>query len=350
MSQVKFTDAISRVLFDAMTRDEKTLLFGLGVADPKRVFGTTNGLLEAFGPERVFDTPTSENGMTGIAIGAATMGYRPVMVHQRLDFFLLAMDQLVNNAAKWHYMFGGQGNVPLTLRLLLGRGWGQGPTHSQNLQSWFAHVPGLRVVMPSTVENAYGLLWSSIFDPNPVVFLEHRWLHNQEGRLPEPGTAVPIGKAAIMREGSDVTLVSMSYMVLEALKAAEFLKSFGISAEVVDLRTIAPLDWQTVTASVRKTGRMIAIDTSTAEFSVTSEILAHVAQNHFSSLKAAPIKMGSPHAPVPTSVGLSEGFYPGAAEIAAASFKVLGISKVPNLESLRPERHDVPGAWFTGPF
>lgn len=350
MSKVNLANVISRTLHDAMEKDSKTLLFGLGVTDPKRVFSTTAGLLEKFGSERVFDMPTAENGMTGVAIGAAIMGYRPIMVHQRLDFFLLAMDQLVNNAAKWHYMFGGQDSVPLTIRLILGRGWGQGPTHSQNLQSWFAHIPGLKVVMPATVGDAYGLLWSSIFDPNPVVFLEHRWLHNQTGDLPEFGSAIPLGKASIMKEGKDLTIISMSYMSLESLRAADFLDTLGISVEVIDLRTISPLDWETIENSVKKTGRVIAIDTSSADFSVSSEIVAHVAQKLFSTLKSAPVKLGSPHAPVPTSFALTRQFYPEASDIIRLVLETLGVTKKIDLSSFYNELHDVPGKWFTGPF
>ena len=166
-----------------------------------------------YGFERVFDTPTSENAMTGVGIGAALNGIRPVMVHQRLDFFLLAMDQLVNSAAKWHFMFGGQGKVPITIRLILGRGWGQGPTHSQNLQAWFAHIPGLKVVMPATAEDAKGLLLESIQDDNPVSFLEHRWLHNIKGEVSEKPKYIPLGKARLVQEGFDITLVAISYMV-----------------------------------------------------------------------------------------------------------------------------------------
>ena len=183
--KISFVKAVNEALFIAMKKEKKVICFGLGIDDPKRIFGTTIGLKEKFGKNRVFDTPTSENALTGVAIGAGLVGYRSIMVHQRLDFFLLAMDQLVNGAAKWHFMFGGQNYVPLTIRLIIGRGWGQGPTHSQNLQAWFAHIPGLKVVMPATARDAKGLLLSSIFDNNPVVFLEHRWLHNLEGEVPE---------------------------------------------------------------------------------------------------------------------------------------------------------------------
>ena len=216
-----FVQAVNEALHTAMAHDPAVICFGLGVDDPKAIFGTTTGLKDRFGSERVWDMPTSENAMTGIAIGAALQGIRPVMVHQRLDFFLLAMDQLVNNAAKWHYMFGGQRSVPLTIRLILGRGWGQGPTHSQSLHAWFSHVPGLKVVMPTTPADAKDLLLASIADPNPVIFLEHRWLHNRVGPVPAGDVRVPLGKARILREGRDVSIVAVSYMVIEALHAVE---------------------------------------------------------------------------------------------------------------------------------
>ena len=243
---MNFANAVNAALHQAMEIDSSVICYGLGVTDPKAVFGTTANLEKRFGPRRVFDMPTSENAMTGVAIGAALNGIKTVMTHQRIDFFLLAMDQLVNGAAKWHYMFGGQNSIPITIRLIIGRGWGQGPTHSQNLQAWFAHIPGLKVVMPTTPEDAKGLLLASIFDPNPVIFLEHRWLHNAVGEVPAGDYRVPLGQARTARSGADITIVAMSYMTVEALHAADYLARQGICCEVIDLRTIKPLDWQTV--------------------------------------------------------------------------------------------------------
>ncbi len=185
MAIKNFSEAIREALFVAMEADSGVLCYGLGVTDPKGVFGTTMGLEEKFGSNRVFDMPTSENAMTGIGIGASLNGFRPVLTHQRLDFALLSLDQIINNAAKWRFMFGGARGVPITIRMIIGRGWGQGPTHSQNLQALFGHIPGLKVVMPSTAKDAKGLLLSSIFDPDPVIFLEHRWLHSMVEDVPE---------------------------------------------------------------------------------------------------------------------------------------------------------------------
>ena len=351
MTQKNFANAINDGLHVAMALDPALICYGLGVTDPKAVFGTTANLAQRFGAERVFDMPTSENAMTGVAIGAALNGIKTVVTHQRLDFFLLAMDQLVNGAAKWHYMYGGQNSIPITIRLIIGRGWGQGPTHSQNLQAWFAHIPGLKVVMPTTPEDAKGLLLSSIFDPNPVVFLEHRWLHNAVGEVPEGDTRVPIGLARIARVGTDVTIVAMSYMTVEALHAADYMTMQGISCEVIDLRTIKPLDWQTVMDSVAKTGRLLALDSGFTTGSVAGEIVARVAMEKFSELKSAPARLAMPDVPEPTSLALTEGFYVRAADIAARVMEMLGRDSSKVRDDLpMPTLHDVPGEWFKGPF
>jgi pyruvate dehydrogenase E1 component beta subunit len=299
----------------------------------------------------VFDMPTSENAMTGVAIGASLNGIKSVMTHQRIDFFLLAMDQLVNSAAKWHYMFGSQNSVPITIRLIIGRGWGQGPTHSQNLQAWFAHIPGLKVVMPTTPGDAKGLLISSILDPNPVVFLEHRWLHNAVGEVPSGDYRIPLGVAKIARDGSDVTIVAMSYMTIEALHAADYLAKQGISCEVIDLRTIKPLDWGTVLRSVQKTGRLLALDSGFTTGSVAGEVVARVAIDAFKYLKSPPARLAMPDVPEPTSPALTKNFYVRAADIAIKITSMMGrdFSRVRG-DLPEPMPHDVPGDWFKGPF
>lgn len=351
MPQVTFANAINSALHEALTLDSQVICYGLGVTDPKAVFGTTANLEDQFGGDRVFDMPTSENAMTGVAIGAALNGIRPVMTHQRLDFFLLALDQLVNGAAKWHYMFGSQVSVPLTIRLILGRGWGQGPTHSQNLQAWFAHIPGLKVVMPTTPADAKGLLLSSIFDPNPVVFLEHRWLHNTVGEVHEGDYRVPLGKAQVIRPGGDITLVAMSYMTVEAVHAADYLETQGISCEVIDLRTIKPLDWETVFDSVSRTGKLLALDSGFATGSVAGEIVARAAMDIFKALTAPPARLAMPDVPEPTSYGLTRGFYVRAVDIAVKVMEMMGRSAEGVRSALpEPDPHDVPGEWFKGPF
>ena len=341
-------EAIRDALDIALDADPYMVCYGLGVDDPKRIFGTTAGLAEKYGSNRVFDVPTSEAAMTGVAIGAALRGVRSVTVHQRLDFFFLAMDQLVNNAAKWHFMFGGQRSVPIVIRLILGRGWGQGPTHSQSMHSWFAHVPGLKVVMPTNAADAKGLLLSSIFDPNPVLFLEHRWLHVATSSVPAGDFRVPLGKAHVARSGRDVTITAMSYAVPEALRAASFLQTHGITCEVIDLRTVRPLDWDTIAASVRKTGRLLAVDTGGMTCSVASEIVAFVSENHFRSLRDAPRRLAMPDHPEPTSFALTKGLHPTAESIGNSVADLVGLSTRFSSESAQP--HDVPGPWFRGPF
>ena len=346
-----FAKAINDGIAVAMEKDPNVICYGLGTDDPLGVFGTTLGLQERFGKQRVFDMPTSENAMTGVAIGASLNGIRSVITHQRLDFFLLAMDQLVNNAAKWHYMFGGQVNVPMVIRLIIGRGWGQGPTHSQSLHAWFAHIPGLKVVMPTTAADAKGLLLSSIFDDNPVVFLEHRWLHNQEGVVPKGDVREPLGKAKLLHKGNDLSIVSMSYMTVEALHAVTYLESKGISCDVLDLRTISPLDWEMVFNSVRKTGRLLVLDTSSKTCSIASEVIARCSSELFNELKTAPQILTLPDFPTPTSLALTENYYHRSEDIVAKVENMLGIHF--NVEEISFDRtvpHDIPGDWFKGPF
>ena len=351
MTCMTYGAAIRDALAIALARDPGVVVYGLGTSDPKGVFGTTLGLQEAFGAERVFDMPTSENGRTGVGVGAALGGLRPVLMHQRLDFALLSLDQIVNNAAKWRFMFGGKRGGPLTIRMIIGRGWGQGPTHSQSLQAWFAHIPGLKVVMPATAEDAKGLLLASIFDEDPVIFLEHRWLHNLTGDVPSGDHRVEIGKARTMRSGSDVTIVAMSLMSVEALHAVDHLARLGITCDLIDLRTVRPIDWETIEASVRRTGRLLALDTGYETGGVAGEIVAHVVGTCWSSLKAAPRRLAMPDVPEATSPALTEHYHVRAEHVAAVVGELLGLQvDVSSLIESRRHPHDVPGDWFKGPF
>lgn len=352
MRELKFYQAIQEALDLCLAKDPRVFLMGLGVPDPKGIFGTTLGLEKKYGSERVRDMPASENAMTGVGIGAAMVGMRPVMVHQRLDFALLAVEQMVNQAAKWHFMFGGKASVPLVIRLIVGRGWGQGPQHSQSLQSWFAHVPGLKVVMPATPQDAKGLMISSIEDNNPVIFIEHRWLHNTFGPVPEGIYRVPLGPIKVAREGRDITLAATSYMVLEALKSAAILEKHGIEAEVLDIHSLRPFDQRSLINSLKKTGRLIVADTSWKEVGFSAEVLASAAEAGWEYLKAAPVRLGTLAGPVPTSPALSPHFYPGVSDIVKAAFKMLGLSdkKIPKEEMVEVLPSDVPDSRFTGPF
>ena len=351
MRKISFAEAINEAIAIAMRSSESVITYGLGVPDPKGVFSTTLNLQEEFGTERVFDTPTSENAMTGIGVGAAINGLRPIMVHQRVDFFLLALDQLINNAAKWRMMFGGESNVPITIRLIIGHGWGQGPTHSQNLHAIFSHIPGIKVVMPTTAYDAKGLLLESIFDEDPVIFLEHRWLHSLQGEVPEGDYRIPIGEAKLIDEGVNITITSLSYMTIEAIHAIMELKKIGISCDLIDLRSTSPIDWTMIYKSVNKTGNLLALDSSSGSFSVASEVIAKVTMNCFDSLKSSPKMLALEDMPSPTSFGLTDKYYVGAKEIYDNVIFILGMKKVDSSEKfIKNHPHDVPGNWFEGPF
>ena len=345
--RLSFAAAVNEAQAQAMELDDSVICFGLGADDPKGIFGTTTGLVERFGPHRVFDMPASENAMTGVGIGAALNGMRPVMTHQRMDFFLLALDQLVNNGAKWHYMFGR--GVPVTIRLIVGRGWGQGPTHSQSLQSWLTHVPGLKVVMPSRARDAKGLLLESIFDDNPVVVLEHRWLYGIEDEVDEAPFGIPLGQGERLREGEDVTLVAASHMTVEALKAWEYLAAAGVHCDLIDLKSLSPLDWDLVFDSVGKTGRVLVLDTGWAQGSVAGEIIARIAMDCHGDLKTAPRRLALPDYSVPTAFELTRNFYPHWRDIVAAVAEMTGSPMaMPDRTEILP--HDVPDPEFNGPF
>jgi pyruvate dehydrogenase E1 component beta subunit len=340
-------DTLDEVLKD----DSSTLLFGLGVNDPKGVFGTTTDLYKKYTTSRVFETPTSENAMTGVGVGLALAGFRPIMVHQRLDFFLLAMDQLVNSAAKWHFMFGGESKVSLTIRLILGRGWGQGPTHSQNLHAWFAHIPGLKVVIPAFASDVKGLLTAAIRDPNPVIFIEDRWIHSQLAEIGELKGDVPLGVANLVTTGDNLTLVSSGYMSVLALKAVKYAKEKGLKIDLIDLRTIKPLDEKMILESVKKTGRLIVVDSGVEFGSFGAYIISRISSYAFDYLKIAPKLLASPDVPEPTSHGVIEEFKITPIKIAESIFEIMNLD-IPNdlVLELKSSHHDVPDSYFTGPF
>jgi len=357
MRGITFAQAIREGIDQAMEQDHRVIVIGEGVPDPKAIFNTTAELREKFGPHRIFDMPLSENGVTGICIGAALSGMRPVMVHQRIDFSLLAMDQLVNNAAKWHYMFNGKTSVPMVVRVIVGRGWGQGPQHSQSLQAMFAQVPGLKVVMPTTAYDAKGMLISAIEDNNPVIFIEHRWLHQIKDNVPEVYYRVPLGLAKVIHEGDAVTVAAFSYMAVESLIAAKALmSSMGISIEVLDMRSVSPLDVPSVLNSVLKTGRLIVADTAFRSGSIAGELISQVVEQVFCALKTNPLRITSPNHPTPTSHFMSEHYYPGPQSIADAALDMLGVDKnsaayLKMCEmALHDGLHDTPNRGFTGPF
>ena len=314
-----YPEAIREALDQALELNPSVFVMGQGVDDPLGMFGTTLNLHNKYGRERIFDTPLSENGLMGIAIGAAIGGMRPVYFQNRPDFLLLAIDQLANHAAKWSYMFGGAVNVPLVVWACIGRGWGSAAQHSQALQGLFMHIPGLKLVMPSTCYDAKGLMLSAIADNNPVVVIENRFNFKHRGPVPENPYWVPLGKGVVRRSGKDVTLVAISYMVTEAYEAAEELAKDQIEAEVIDLRTLRPLDEEIILSSVAKTGLMVVADTGWKTGGVTAEVAALVAEKGFQLLKAPIRRVACPDVPTPAGYTLEEAFYTGKAEIADAA-------------------------------
>lgn len=346
----KTSEVINLTLKKLMKKNKNIVCFGLGVDDPKAIFGTTKDLKKKFGPYRVFDTPASENAMTGIGIGMSLNGKIPVMVHQRLDFFLLAMDQLVNNASKWSVMFGGNNKIPITIRLIIGRGWGQGPTHSQNLQSWFAHIPGLKVVTPSFPSTMKNLLIDSILDPDPVIIIEHRWIHNIEEKLNINSYKKQLGKANILKKGNHITIVSSSYSTIEILKVYETLKKNKVSFEHIDLLSIKPLDIKSIYKSVKKTGKLLILDNSSHSFcSVSSEIISQLATINPKVFKEKPIVLSLPEIASPSSYFLTKKFYNSAEDLLKSVEKILK-KKLKRYIKKNNLAHDVPDINFTGPF
>ena len=325
MRLIKYSQALSEGMVQAMEQDPNIFITGIAVDYPSGIFGSTVEAAKRFGPSRVFDAPAMENALTGILIGAAAVGKRPIIVHPRVDFMFLSFDMLLQLSAKWRYMYGGNGGMaPIVIRAIIGRGWGQGATHSQSPQAPLAHFPGLTVVMPAFPADAKGLMLSALQHSGPVVILEHRSLYDTEGEVPDEAVPIPFGKAQVVRKGNDITIVATSYMSYEALQAANELEKNGISAEVVDLRSIRPLDEETILTSVKKTGRLIAADTSWELCGIASEVVALVAEKGFSSLKSPARRIALANCPAPVSHSLEKVFYPSANTIAKAAMAMLG--------------------------
>ena len=320
---LSYSQALLEATAQEMEADPDVIVMGLNVDDFKGIYGTTLGLQERFGSDRVFDTPLSEDAMTGTAIGAALAGLRPIHVHIRMDFVLLAMNQLINIAAKTHYMYGGTLNVPIVVRSVIGRSWGQGAQHSQGLHSLLMHIPGLKVVAPSTPYDAKGTLISSIRDDNPVMFVEHRMVHFKRGVVPAEPYAVPLGQARVLVEGDDVTIVAVSYMVVEAMRACRLLTEAGIGAEVIDPVTLQPLDIDTIVESVRKTGQLIVADTAWTMCGASAEIVAQVIEALQGQREVRVRRIGFAPVTCPTTKNLENEFYPDANDVARAAFEMV---------------------------
>ena len=326
MRQLSYSLAINEALHQMMDAEPSVFLIGQGVKSPWYVGNTAQGLLERFGGKRVIDTPVSENAVTGAAVGAAIAGMRPVVVHPRVDFMMYALDPIINEAANWFYMNGGKAPVPVVFWGIINRGGEQAAQHSQALHGIFSHIPGLKVVMPSTPYDAKGLMVAAIKEPNPVVFIDDRWLYRIEADVPEDLYDVEIGKAVIRRTGDDVTLVSISYMANLTEKAAEELAASNISVEMIDMRTAKPLDLDTLLESVKKTGRLVIADGGWRSFGWAAEVAAVAAERLFEFLKAPIRRVTLPDCPAPASQVLEKAYYPDAEIIIEAVRGVMNYS------------------------
>jgi len=318
MPELTYREAVRDALSQAMRQDEDVFIMGEDIAEMGGSMGVTQGMLDEFGPERVRNTPISEMAIVGTGIGAAMQGMRPVVEIMYQDFLTLSMEQLVNQAAKHRTMSGGQLKVPLTIRTQGGAGWSPGAQHAQQLESWFVHVPGLKVAFPSTPEDVRGLLWSSIYDDNPVVFFEHRLLYPLKGEVPEEIEPIPFGKARVMREGTDVTVVAIGRMVPESLKAAEQAQEEGISVEVIDPRTLLPLDEEALVRSVQKTNRVVTAHEAVTRGGVGAEITAVIQHQAFDYLDAPIERVGAKFAPLAFAPAMEQWAVPHAADVLEA--------------------------------
>jgi len=335
MARMKYRDALRSAIEEEMERDESVFCVGEGIGERGGSYKVTDGLLARFGRDRVIDTPLSEAGFVGLGVGAAIAGQRPVVEMLFIDFLLLAMDQVVNQAAKYRFMSGGEGRVPLVIRTQGGAGNSLAGQHSQSLEALYYHVPGLKVVMPSTPHDAKGLLKSAIRDDDPVIFIEHKLLYLTEGEVPDEPYVIPLGQAEVKRAGTDVTLVTWSHMTLKSLQAAEELAAEGISTEVIDLRSLVPMDIARVLESVRRTGHLVIAQEAIKRGGVGSDVAAMVAEQAFDSLRAPIIRVAGLNTVIPFNLALERSTVPQVADIVAGVRTVLGgsVGELPREEA-----------------
>ncbi len=324
MRELTFSEAVRDSIHYALQNDPRVIVLGEGVDDPKGIDGTVLGLHQEFGSERVIDLPLAENGCMGVAIGLSMVDMLPIIIHQRMDFLLMAMDQILNHAAKWHYMFGGRQSVPIVIKCTVGQGWGMGPTHSQSLQALFSHMPGIKVVMPSNPYDAKGLFIKSIEDPNPVLFIENYLCYSTKGDVPLEKYTINFGKGKIVKKGDDLTIVCCGYLVGEALAAATVAAEKGINVEVLDLRSLYPLDSDLIIKSVAKTGRLIVADPGHKTNGLSAEICAIVSENIQDKLRSNIVRVAFPDTPTPASSELEKYYYPMHNNIVDAIMETIG--------------------------
>jgi pyruvate/2-oxoglutarate/acetoin dehydrogenase E1 component len=325
VKEISYRDAIREALREEMSRDASVFLLGEDIGKHGGAFGVTRTLWEQFGPERVRNTPISENTIVGAATGAALVGMRPVIEIMFVDFSGLAMDQICNQAAKLRFMTGGQCKVPWVLRMPQGGGAGKSTAaqHSQSLEVWYAHIPGLKVVLPSTPYDAKGLLKAAIRDDNPVIYLEHKFLYSARGLVPQDEYTLPLGKCDVKRPGEDITILASGYMVWHAMAAASIMAQEDINVEVIDVRTVSPLDEETIGASVRKTGRLVAVAEACRSYGPASEWVTVAVEQAFDYLRAPVLRVTGRHSPVPFADSLESGVWPGVDDVVHAIRKVM---------------------------
>lgn len=355
MRKIKFAEAIRETHEQLMQKDKRIITMGLGVNDPMGIFGTTKNLNKKFGNNRVIEIPTSENAATGIAIGAAIQGVKVILTHQRVEFSLLSMEQIINQAAKLYFLSNGKYKISVVIRVMIGKGWGQGPQHSQSLETLFAHIPGLKVVSPSNGYDAKGLLNSAINSGHPVIFFEHRWLHNIVDNVPKKLYKIPFGKAKLVQKGKDITIISFSEALIQVLRLKEILSKSKISAEIIDMRSLRPLDKKTIIKSVKKTKKVLVVDNGWKTYGIGSEIISILSEEKSINLKTRPMRLGIKELPIPSSRSIAKESYLTPGKILNAISKVS--SKKIDLETKKEfekkylhEPTDVPYKDFKGPF
>ena len=348
MAKIKMTyeEALNEAIYQEMERDDNVFIYGIGVPDHKKIFGTTKRLLERFGKNRCMDTPLAEDGLTGFALGSAVNGLRPILTHIRVDFALLSVNQLFNNIAAYRYMSGGQLKTPMVIRMIIGRGWGQGAQHSKSLQSLFAHIPGLKVVMPTTPNEAKGMMAAAIRDDNPVVILEHRWLYWQEGEVEQDPFILPLNKASKLMDGKDLTIVATSWMNVEALKAADILKKRGIEIDIINHSCISSIDTEPIVKSVHKTNKCIIADNDWVYCGFSAELATQIYDNCSDQLDCAIERIGFASTPCPTVRHLEDEFYPNAINIIRTVERMFSLSPM----DLSKEEFYSHEKKFKGPF
>jgi len=349
-NNISYVEAINSALIKIMKKNKKVICFGLGINDPKNIFGSTKNLLHYFGSKRVFDIPTSENALTGVAVGLSLNSYIPIMMHQRFDFFLLAIDQLVNSAAKWKFMFGHKRKFKMVFRLIIGRGWGQGPTHSQNYISWFRNVPNIKIFCPTFPDDAYKLYLKLPSIEGPIIIVEHRWVHFQKQKIKLLNNKKNIFKCNFLSKGNNLTIVSYSYSTIEIIKLYKILKKNRIAFDHIDLNSIKPLDINSILKSLKKTGRLLILDNMSFPYcSVGKDIISMIAEKNVKLLKKSPLLLTLPDMPTPTSYFQTKNYYISHKKIISKIEMLLG-KKIKYKNFSKEINHDKPDSSFTGPF